>query len=79
MFLNCFYPRILDFKILILIEERKACYTMVIVIELRLYSGDISWRCLNKKYKGPLRTDTGNGRSMVESRYHNFGLTFGMP
>ena len=47
---------------------------MVIVIELMLYSGDISWRCTNKKCKGRLRTDSGNGRTMVESRYHNFGL-----
>ena len=37
-------------------------------------SGDISWRCTNKKCKGRFRADSANGRTMVESRYHKFGL-----
>ena len=43
-------------------------------IDAVLHSSDISWRCTNKKCKGRLRTDSGNGRTMVESRYHNSGL-----
>ena len=38
--------------------ERKARHTMVIVIELMLYSD----------------FQLANGRTVVESRYHNFGL-----
>ena len=38
--------------------ERKACYTMVIVIELMLHSD----------------FQLAKGRTVVESRYHNFGL-----
>ena len=47
-------------------------------IDAVLKSGDISWRCTNKKCKGRLRKDNANGRTMVESRYHNFGLDSGI-
>ena len=49
---------------------------MVIFIELMLYSDDISWKCTVRlrKSKCRLRTDSGNERTMVESRYHNFSL-----
>ena len=43
MFLTCILFKnivltIMDFKFLTLIVERKACYTMVVVIDLMLYS-----------------------------------------
>ena len=50
--------------------ERNACYTMVIVIELMLYSDSP----LESRGEQSLNSTLANGRTVDESRYHNFGL-----
>ena len=53
--------------------ERKACYTMVIVnIELMLYS-DFHLPLVGRGQQ-TLNSTLANGRTVDESRYHNFGL-----